>query len=175
MPATYITTADAKAHCRIYHSDDDAYVATLVEAAVSEWESLTRVPITQLAVTMIVYEAPADGYIHPDQGPISPSLSGQTVQYTNDAGASVTTTLASTDWEVRGGWAVLPVDSDWRYPLTLTYKPGLVSTSTPPSWLKQALLFRIAEMYHYRGDDVQSPESKAFLAIARRHGLGQLA
>jgi hypothetical protein len=42
-----ITTADAKSHLRVYHTEDDSYIASLVQAVCIEWEEVTHQYIGQ--------------------------------------------------------------------------------------------------------------------------------
>lgn len=174
MPAALISTADAKSHLRVYHTQDDGYIATLVTRVVAEWEEITHWPLTATDCTQVLDAAPSDGVLRHAWGGVDVTAGG-TLEYTNDAGAPVMVTIAATQYRTLQGFVELPLTDAQlaaaRYPLTYTYTAGTLAL---PSAILTALLIRIGYLYSYRGDDPSPPDERAWLRLCGRYRTGAL-
>jgi hypothetical protein len=170
-----ISTADAKAHCRIYHSEDDAYVASLVQAVCIEWEEVTHQYIGQgyiLSPAQRYLAEPDDKVFRPYFNPvdtlIQPILTTDLLPL-----APITPTEA---WvELDGATAYVVGDSlinnpNYTYPLSFTFTLRTAFNAE----IKQALLLRIGYFYSYRGDDPSPPDMKGWAMLVARHRTGAL-
>jgi hypothetical protein len=171
-----ITTADAKSHLRVYHTEDDSYIASLVQAVCIEWEEVTHQYIGQGFIT----QTPAQRYLaQPDDGIFRPYFNpvDTTIQptFTTDAlpGSPITPTEA---WVKLDGAAAYVVQDalynnpNYTYPLSF----GYTLTTAFNAEIKQALLLRIGYFYSYRGDDPSPPDMKGWLMLVARHRTGAL-
>lgn len=169
-----ITTADAKVHLRVYHTEDDSYIATLVQAVCEEWESITHQTIGQdLATSQSHYytEEPEDGFLRAYFNPVDTATLPTIV--TEDPVSTISPTEA---WIKLDGYAIYPISTSltesatYSYPLTFTYS---ISTAFN-SIIKQALLLRVGYFYSYRGDDPSPPDMTGWLMLAARYRTGAL-
>ena len=171
-----ITTADAKSHLRVYHTEDDSYIASLVQAVCIEWEEVTHQNIGQGFITA----TPAQRYLaEPDDGVFRPYFNpvDTTIQptFTTDAlpGSPITPTEA---WvKLDGAAAYVVGDSlinnvNYTYPLSF----GFTLTTAFNAEIKQALLLRVGYFYSYRGDDPSPPDMKGWQMLVARHRTGAL-
>lgn len=174
MSAPIISTADAKAHCRIFHSQDDAYLATLITAVVAEWERVTHYALAEDTTERPQYyeDAPEDGQFRVWVRPVDVT----SVTWIAD-GAAIPTPLPEEHWRSLDGYSVydattLISDDTLTFPGTLTYSTLLATSGTVPADIIQALKMRVAYYYAYRGDDVQPPDTDGWLMLAARHRTG---
>lgn len=170
-----ITTAEAKTHLRVYHTEDDVYIASLVQSACDEWEAVTHSAIGQLTIptaqSHYIKEPPSDGYFRVYFNPVNVAI--QPVITMEDPVATITPTEA---WQTLDGFSIYPIgtslttNSNYSYPLTFSYTllPTLVST------VKQAILLRVGYFYSYRGDDVSPPNMEGWKMLVARYRTGAL-
>lgn len=176
MPAPLISTADAKLHLRVFHSQDDAYIADLVQAALIEWEEVTHQYIGQGFITQTpahrYLQAPDDGVFRPFFNPVNTAT--LPVLTCDDALASpITPTEAWIKLDGAAAYVIgdsLVNDANYSYPLSFSYT--LVTAFTLQ--IKQAVLLRVGYMYSYRGDDANPPDMKGWLMLVARHRTGAL-
>lgn len=175
MPAAPITTADAKVHLRVYHTQDDLYIADLVSRVAAEWERITHWPLLPVATEQVYDAEPEDRTLRHYRHPIDLTAAAS-VAYTNDAGAPVTVTLAESDYRSLDSYALLYISDAqreaWRYPLTYSYTCGM--TPTLALDVRSALFIRIGYLYSYRGDDPNPPDESAWMMLTARHRTGAL-
>jgi uncharacterized phiE125 gp8 family phage protein len=69
--AAVITSAEFKTHARIYHSQDDAYISTLIVAATQAIEAETRRALINREMTLSLESFPAEGEIVLPRSPLS--------------------------------------------------------------------------------------------------------
>jgi uncharacterized phiE125 gp8 family phage protein len=159
-----VTLAEAKAHCRVDHDDDDARISAYIAAARNDCEEWTaRAFITQ-TWELVIDEFPTNEIMIPKP----PLQSVTSIKY--DDGAGVEQTLGITDYEVdaasQPGW-IVPVITGWptslwtginavRIRYVAGYDPDTNSpidyaANVPPS-IKQAMLLQIGEYYDNRED-----------------------
>ena len=171
-----ITTADAKSHLRVYHTEDDSYIASLVQAVCIEWEEVTHQNIGQGFITA----TPAQRYLaQPDDGVFRPYFNpvDTTIQptFTTDAlpGSPITPTEAWVKLDGAAAYVVgtsLTNNVNYTYPLSF----GFTLSTAFNAEIKQALLLRIGYFYSYRGDDPSPPDMKGWQMLVARHRTGAL-
>jgi len=152
-----VSTSDLKAHARVYHSQDDGYIATLVLTATQCIETETRRALITRAFSSQLEEFPASGQIIL---PRSPWLSVSSITYTDTAGA--TQTLASSEYHAYSvdniGRVVLKSTSSWpatpgtgALDVTVNFTAGYgASSASIPAALRHAVLLQAAHLYDNR-------------------------
>lgn len=161
-----VTLAEAKAHLRVDGTDDDALIASLIEASRIYCEQFTaRAFITQ------TWEYVVDAFPTREiMLPLPPLQSVTSVKY--DDGSGVETTLGTDQYEVdnvsQPGW-VVPVTTGWptsvwdgvnsvRIRFVAGYDPGTDSpvdlAANVPQSLKAAILLHVGQLYQQREDIV---------------------
>lgn len=161
-----ITTAEAKTHLRVTHSNDDDYIDTLIEAAREYVESFTGRAIIQQTIEYYLDKFPAN------DGPIElprPELRSITSFSYTDTAQSETALVAGTDYsldsvppfgrlfpEYGKHWptiALYPVN-----PIKITYVAGYADDGSSPAdyranvpkGIKHAIKLLVAELYDQR-------------------------
>ena len=152
-----VTAAEFKTHARIYHTQDDAYIATLILSATQVIEAETRRALFNRAFAYQLEGFPADGEIILPRSPLSSVTS---VTYTDAAGA--TQTLSSSLYHVYSvngvGRVVLKSTASWPATLgtgaldvTVNFVAGYGATSASvPAALEHAVLLQATHMYDNR-------------------------
>jgi len=107
-PADIVSTADLKAHLRVDHNDENAFIEALRDAAIEHVESYCNIRLGD--VTAVLY---LDGFPWMAEVPVGPVSAVSQINY-NDT-TSTTATLNST-----------------RYYTDLTRKPARISFIDPP-------------------------------------------
>lgn len=149
-----ITLAEAKAHCRVDYTDDDAFITALIGAAVSHLDGYAGI----LGRCLVTQTWRAD-YIGFDnlRLPLRPVASVTSVNYTDEAG-SAQTVLAANYQLVRDafGAVILPApDFSWpavaktASPVSVTAVYGS-SVADVPQAIKHAMLLMVGDMYRNR-------------------------
>lgn len=174
MAAPLISTADAKAHCRVYHTQDDAYIADIVTRVVAEWELVTHWPLSALEVVAVYDSLPDDRTFRHQQHPVDLAAGG-VVTWTSTAGSAQTQSYLAAVYRRVDGYTLLTPTAEqaalWVYPISYTYTAG--SLTLLPT-IKTALLLRIGYLYSYRGDDASPPDETAWLMLTARYRTGAL-
>lgn len=164
-----VTLAEAKLHCRVDVSDDDALITRLISAARSRAEQITQRSIAEQSLTLYLDEFPTDA-IELLKGPVNTITS---VKYYDDAG--VLTTITSTNYALDATQAtawVLPAYG-YSWPSTqdvgnavrVEYTAGWAPASVPAD-IKAWILAAVAAMYGQREAIAQSdrvPSSVRFI------------
>jgi uncharacterized phiE125 gp8 family phage protein len=161
-----VTLAEAKAHLRVDHSEDDALIGSFIEASRVYCEQFTaRAFITQ------TWEYVVDDFpLHEIMLPLPPLQSVTSVKY--DDGGGVEQTLGVLDYEVdtvsQPGW-VVPVTAGWptnvweginsvRIRFVAGYNPGTDSpidlAANVPQSIKAAIMLHVGQLYAQREDIV---------------------
>ena len=166
-----VTLAEAKAHCRVDTSTDDAYISSLITAA-REWceaycdETFVH---TQYRMTL-------DAFPHEIELPRPPmassgTVTAVTVTYTLENQS--TATLATNQYRVdrdsapgvirtlyNGSWPSHLLDAN---AVTVTWWAGYGSAADIPQRVKSAMLMTILELYENRGDGQMPDGAKRLL------------
>lgn len=152
-----VTAAEFKTHARIYHTQDDAYIATLILSATQVIEHETRLALITRDFTLQLQGFPADGEIVLPRSPLSTVTD---VQYEASNGSFLTLDTASYHtYSVNGvGRVVLSSTESW--PTTLNtggldvsvyFTAGYGATSSSvPAALRHAVLLQATHMYENR-------------------------
>ena len=154
-----VTLSEAKAHCRVDTSTDDAYIGTLITAA-REWveEYLDRSLIHQQYVMRL------DSFPYEFELPRPPMAAAGTttaVAVTYTLGDDSTATLSATEYRVdrnstpgvvrqlrAGTW---PANLDDQNAVTVTWWAGYGATgSSVPAAIRHAILMLVAHWYESR-------------------------
>lgn len=154
---TPVTLAEAKAHCRIDHTDNDTQITALIEAATSYLDGyhgiLGRCLIEQ------TWELYYDTFPTDDlRIPLGNLISVTSVEYVDPTTLLYVTWAAAnyeTDTYSLDGW-VIPVDT-WPTPaetinaVRVTFKAGYGSTAASvPAAIRQAILMIIGHWFESR-------------------------
>lgn len=148
------TVAEAKAHVRIDHDDENGAIEIFIAAARSTVETFL-----QSALLPTEYTYTLDGFPREITLPIGPVLqaSDVAIDYVDDQGASQT--LATTDYQVSPGnvtrirpaygktWPTTRRQFD---AVTVTFTAGSASADSIPKAVKAALLLTFADFYEKR-------------------------
>lgn len=160
-----VTLAEAKAHCRVDHSADDARISAYIAAARQDCERWTGRAFVTQTWELVIDEFPEDEI----QIPLPPLQSVVSVKY--DDGNGTEQTIASTEYVVddvsEPGW-VVPAIGGWpstfdginavRVQFVAGYAPDTnspvdLAANVPPS-IKQAILLLTGQYYDNREDIV---------------------
>lgn len=166
-PATEpVTVAEAKAHLRLFHADDDDYLEDFVIPAARRWaETLThRAFITQ------TWKLRLNGFGcgGPIYLPRPPLVSITSVAYVDTAGDTQTWAASSTGYTLEQPSGEHALHASIRpsysitYPstrtivdaVTITFVAGYGAASTVPVGIKHGLLMLIDDLYRQRGSEI---------------------
>ncbi len=154
-----VTLAEAKAHCRVDTSTDDAYIGTLITAA-REWVE----EYTDRALVHQQYVMRLDSFPYEFELPRPPMASAGTttaVAVTYTLGDDSTATLSATQYRVdrnstpgvvrqlrANTW---PANLDDQNAVTVTWWAGYGATGTSvPAAIRHAILMLVAHWYESR-------------------------
>lgn len=160
-----LTEAEAKAQCRVDGSDEDSYIASLIEAARSHVEGYCGTPIVSRTVTV-----KCDKFADFAAFPVVPLQSVSSVSYVDGAGS--TQTLSTDVYEVRadGLTASLALKDGQSWPsiqsgsrITVT---AVVGYSAPPPEIVHAVKLLVATWYDQRAGVSDKPISETPHAVA---------
>lgn len=152
-----LNTANVKAHCRIYHTDDDSYISTfLLPAAIRVWEAATG-RSAEILVRSVKWTEEGTTYWYPTPQPLDSSYT-PTIAYTDPVNGALVE-VAKLYYE--GSRAVIEVPSEYARPVTITYR-----TQGPDDQDAMGVLQACAMLYAYRGDDPASAQERAVSMLA---------
>lgn len=171
-----LTTADAKAHCRVDHSDDDTLIASYSAAARSLVEAMTG---TRLYTQTVSFKT--DDWSDLLNLPIAPVQSISSIAYTDTAGDVIT--LAGTVYETRLDLLepriVLKYGQTWPTIregslITVTAVVGYGAAGAQPADLMHGLKLIVGDMYAHRetvteGAAVSTPVAATVDALTCNH------
>jgi uncharacterized phiE125 gp8 family phage protein len=167
-----VTLSEAKLHCRVDHSDEDALITSLISVAREFAERSTGRTLAQRTFTMSMTAFPDAGLDIIVQR--SPLISVQSVNYYDSTGTN-TLMVANTDYRVRTttmpGRISLPVTGT-TWPVTsvaddavrIAYTAG----GSVPAMAKQAMLMLIGHWYENRESVVVGDGSSTAVHVASR-------
>jgi uncharacterized phiE125 gp8 family phage protein len=154
-----LTLAEARAHLRIGHNDEDALVSTLITAARWHVEAATGLRLITQAWSVFADNWPADRVL---QLPLAPliAVTDLKVYGDDDVAAAIDPAHYMVDRVSRPARLLLRPDRVWARPgrlangieVALTCGFGPEGTSVPPP-LCEAMLKLLAHWFAHRGDD----------------------
>lgn len=157
--STLISVAEAKAHLRISHTDEDTYLTALTAAVDSALDGpsgyLRRSIVSQQWRLKLAEFCGPRVYL-----PLPPLISIQSVKYRDLDNAEQTLSSALyTLVTPAGGAAYMELNATQLWPSTYQRRDAITieftaGYSTVPPAVKQAALLLLGEMYAARGDDV---------------------
>lgn len=161
--AALVTTAEAKRHCRVDHTDDDAYLDSLVAAVTANIDGadgwLGR------ALGAQTWKLSLDAFPTGSRGimlPLPPLRSVTTVAYTDVDGVARTYTAFRTfgiDSKSGQGFILPAYDDEWPETrddtpeaVQITFTAGYETVPTP---IKHAILLMVGNLYENREDTTE--------------------
>lgn len=159
-----ITTAEAKAHLRIYSSftDDDTYIDSLIEAARQQAELYTNRQIMPATWKLLLPCFPSSNKIKIYKGIIA---SITHIKYYDDSNVLQTIDAANYESVIEDYFIypyIVPVDNyswpstyDKQKAIEVQYIGGWADAASVPKQLKQAILIMVAEMYEIRQETLK--------------------
>lgn len=156
--ATPISVAEAKAHCRVLHSNDDTYIGMLVDAVAGMLDgrngALGRALVTQ-SWEYRLDRFPCDGVI---ELPLPSLVSVASVAYVDQDGDIQT--LSADDYvvdtatfvgQVRLAYgASWPDTRDEQHAVRITFTAGFGDAAAVPAPIRNAMLLIVAHLYSHR-------------------------
>lgn len=170
--ATPVSVAEAKAQCRVDHSDDDTLIEAMIAAATSEldgWSgALGRCLVTQTwsqafdgfgaMLRLPLPAAEVSGITYVDANGTTQTLAADQYALQRDALGSFVEPAYNVTW---------PSVRDQSASVTVTFTAGS-SAAEVPAAIKAAILLRVADLYHNREASVEgmavNPTIRALLA-----------
>ena len=148
-----VSLAEAKAHCRVDHDDEDAYLSALIEAATSHLDGYSGV--LGRALLPQTWRQDFEDFGDVMRLPVGPVQSITTVSYQDASGADQT--LSSTEYVLLrddfGDYVTLAANKSWPSvgdradAVRITYLAG---TSTIPVAIKHAALLLVGHWFANR-------------------------
>ena len=167
-PATEpISLAEAKAHLRVTHNDDDAYITTLIRTARASIEAQTGLCLISQAWSVFLDDWPEQGVIELPLAPVL-DIADIKVYGDDDTFAIIDPAHYYEDKVSRPARIILRGSRSWAAPgrvangIEILLTVGFTSVPEP---LREAMLQLVGHWHETRGDDA---------ADDRPPGLGQL-
>jgi uncharacterized phiE125 gp8 family phage protein len=179
-PATFpVTLAEAKAQCRVLHTDEDDFITALIAAATGHVEKSCG-----LGLIAQTWRLSLDGFADTIQLPLAPIQSVTSVEYLDEAGdlQTASASLYTVDTTDVPGRIVLNDGEDWpetQVVINAVRVTYVVGYATPPAPIKQAILLLIGHWFENREGVVTGTITaelplavEALLANYRVYGFG---
>jgi uncharacterized phiE125 gp8 family phage protein len=173
-----ITLAEAKAHCRVDHTDDDVLIGGLIAAATQHLDGRRGYLGRCLMTQSWEYRVHCFPYGDPIELPLPPLVSVESVKYVDQVG--VLQTLAADQYvidaatylgQLRPAYNVVwPVTRHESFAVRIAFTAGFGDAATVPQPIKSAMLMITGHLYENRETvaDVNLTETP----IAARYLLG---
>jgi uncharacterized phiE125 gp8 family phage protein len=155
--AAVITTAEFRTHARIYHSQDDSYISTLIVAATQVIEAETRRALINREMTLTLESFPASGEIVLPRSPLSNVFYVSYINQNDDF--EIFNPAKYVLYSVNGvGRVKLKTTESWPTTLAtggmdvlVSFSAGYGATSASvPAALRHAVLLQATHMYESR-------------------------
>ena len=181
---TPVSLTEAKAHLRVLHAADDAFIGALIDLATTYIGG--RAGIVGRALVTQSWEYRIDDF--PDGGrielPLPPLVSVESVKYLDADGAEQTlaTSVYNVETSTLVGMIRLAYNQDWPetldddYAVRIRFTAGYGAAAAVPVPLKQAILLLIGHFYVNRDMGVDLPRGAPFAveALLAPHRIGQI-
>lgn len=178
-----VTLAEAKAHLRLEHDLDDAYVTQLIVAARQYVEKICWRALVSQTWELVLNEFPVSDYIELPKGELRSITS---VTYVDANGATQTWDAANYEVDsvtipgrIRLGYLLSwPSGSRtvWNA-VTIRYVVGWANAAAVPAPIKQAVLLLVSQLYEHRTPEVLgtivSPVAFSFSALLSPYRLAR--
>ena len=156
VPADIVTVAEAKLHCRVDHTTEDAVFTRLLGVARRQCEMISGYAYTTRTLVSKLDYWPRSGCI---ELPYPPLQSVTSIAYLDEAGGS--NTFASSNYVVDThsipGRILLKSSADWPNAtlqvggaITITYVAGFGTANDVPDHYKQAMLLTVGHLFENR-------------------------
>lgn len=163
-----VTLAEAKAHLRVQHTDEDSYISALIVAATRHVEKVLSKSLMERTWRLTM-----DAFSDAIELPRGPVQSVTSVTYTDADG--VTQTVPASDYTVdlisHRQWVVRNSDATWPTPLdavnvvSVEYVAGFDTLPAEYEDLKHAIFLLVGHFYHSREAVSDSPKHEVPLAV----------
>lgn len=173
---TPVSLAEAKAHCRVLHNEEDALITGLIEAAVSMVEDYCGRALLQQTWRLTLDEF--DDRIVLPRGPVQ-SISNFTYLDAGGASQTVSSGLYKLDLDADPQAILLerkaqwPALGDFAVPVSITYDSGYAKAGDVPAAIRQAILMLVATWYRDRetllAGDVAAEMPFGTMALLQNH------
>lgn len=164
-PATEPVTRDeAKNHCRVWHTDEDVLIASLIQTAREHIENMTSRALIKQTWELKLDRFPGSDCRYTIEPPYPPLMSVQSIAYTDTDGAAQTLDPASyvVDTDSEPGKIVpaygmqWPATRDQINAVTVTYDAGYGEfNNSVPAPIRAALLLMVCHLYENREAAIQ--------------------
>lgn len=147
-----VSLAEAKAHCRVDHTDEDALIGSLIAAATGHLDGASGI----LGRCMVTQEWALDLDAFPETIalPLAPVVTVDAVKYID--GSDALQTLDAAEYVVSNGRIEAAPDADWpvtrdrQGAVTVEFTAGYGAAEDVPAALKAAMLLMIGHWYANR-------------------------
>ena len=147
-----VSVAEAKAHLRVTHTDEDAYIGVLISAAREQAEQLTERAIGEQSLLLQLDAFPDEILLQ-----YPPIIAVDSLQYRDTDGDMQTIDPANytLDTGLEPSWILPAVDYEWpetdesANALQVTYRAGYTDVNCPAA-IKQWILLKVGELYENR-------------------------
>jgi uncharacterized phiE125 gp8 family phage protein len=175
-----VSLAEAKAHMRVTHPDDDALISTLIVSARRRVEVKTGLRLITQGWSQFLDCWPPGGVVELDAYPVS-SVSDVLVYGDTDAAATVDPAHYFLDATSNPPRVVFRQGRNPSPPgrrakgIELRFTAGFGLAAAVPVDLKQAVLLLVADAYAHRGDEAARIMPPAVLALINAYRVMRLA
>lgn len=156
-PATEpVTESEAKLHCRVDHSTEDAIFTRLIEVARNQCEAISGRAFVTRTYTAMLDRWPESVF----ELPYPPLASISSIKYYDDAGSAAATVNSANyyvDTNSEPGRVALVSGADWPSTtlrdingVEIIYTAGYGNAAAVPDQYKQAMLLLIGHLYENR-------------------------
>lgn len=155
-PAALITTAEAKAQCRIDSSDEDTLIDALISAAISHLDGYSGV-LGRALVTQ-TWQQDFSGFCDKMRLPVGDLIAVTSVTYydTSNAQQTLASSVYTSFADGLGPYLTLKPDQSWPSIYTrsdavrVTWTAGYGAAASVPAAIKQAALLLVSHWYDNR-------------------------
>lgn len=170
-----VSLAEAKAHLRVDHDDDDALISALINSAVAQIDGPDGIGYAMQAQT---WRLTLDAFPAVIRMPMRPVVSVSSITYVGTDDVTATFPAESYRVVIAGGAALIepvhgvswPSTKDVLGAVNITFVAGVGA----PHPLKQAILMMVADAYEHREAQAAADlkPNRAVDAILSRHRVG---
>lgn len=162
-----VSTANAKAHLRVEHSDDDTLIDAYVQAAEKEVEGYTNRTLISTVYDLYLTDFPANGIVLP----FSPVTAIASIKYYNGSNVETTWDTANYHYNIYEEPCIIrytdstpDVYEDRSNAVVVRFTAGYANAAAIPAPLVQAVKLLVGDLYENRTDVPR----EAFTAWMRR-------